>query len=67
MESLAGEKICPRCGAAKLKPWTELSSDEKFLAERLPASAEFTPEERKKHRFCARCWFEDTGSKTFTA
>jgi hypothetical protein len=22
-------------------------------------SAEFTPEQRKKHRFCQRCFFED--------
>jgi hypothetical protein len=51
---------CPRCGLQKLKHWPELTSDEKFLAERLPASAEYTIEERKKHHFCTRCWYEET-------
>lgn len=67
MESLAQEKICPKCGAAKLTPWSELSPDEEFLATRLPASAEYTPKERKKHRFCTRCWFEDAEQKDFLA
>ena len=52
------EKICPRCDSPKLKSWPELTEDEKFLADRLPMSAEYTPEQRKKHRFCTRCWFE---------
>jgi hypothetical protein len=38
--------------------WSELGDDEKLLAEKLPASAAFTKEQRKKHRFCTRCWFE---------
>lgn len=53
------EKICPRCGAAKMREWAELSDDEKLLIERLPDSAEYSPKQRKKHRFCTRCWFED--------
>lgn len=52
------ENICPRCHSAKMKGWNELDTEEKMLAEKLSASAEFTPEERKKHRFCVRCWFE---------
>lgn len=41
--------------------WDELNEEEKFLAGKLPGSADFTAEERKKHRFCTRCWFEDWG------
>ena len=52
------EKSCPRCGSLKLKSWTELEDEEKMLATRLPASAEFPPNVRKKHRFCTRCWYE---------
>jgi ssDNA-binding Zn-finger/Zn-ribbon topoisomerase 1 len=52
------KKICPRCRSARLKSWNELTSDEKFTAERLPASAEISPEERQQHSFCPRCWFE---------
>ncbi len=55
------EKICPNCGAPKLLDWKDLDEDQKFLVERLPKNTEFSPEERKKHRFCERCWFEDVG------
>jgi ribosomal protein S27AE len=49
---------CPRCGEVRLKTWDELTSDEKFTAERLPGSAQAPPEKRKRHVFCPRCWFE---------
>jgi hypothetical protein len=52
------ELICPRCEAALLKEWDELSEEQKFLVERLPLNADFPLEQRKKHRFCERCWFE---------
>lgn len=52
------ENICPRCHQAKMKSWSELDEEEKMLVERLSASAEFTPKERKKHRFCVQCWYE---------
>lgn len=52
------KKMCPRCHERKMKRWTDLSGEEKFLAERLPMSAEFSAEERKKHLFCSRCWLE---------
>jgi len=55
---MASDDICPRCGSAKFRSWDELDRDEQIVAERLPASAEFTIQERKKHRFCTRCWFE---------
>jgi ribosomal protein S27AE len=57
-------ELCPNCGAAGVKSWSELTGDEKLLAERLPASAEYTAEERKKHRFCTRCWYEKVEKTT---
>lgn len=53
------EKMCPKCFYPKMKSWDELSGEQKFLAERLPFSAKFSLEQRKKHRFCERCWFEE--------
>ncbi|HVF45974.1 MAG TPA: hypothetical protein VNA17_00260 [Pyrinomonadaceae bacterium] len=50
-----------------MKRWRELIGDEKILAEKLPMSAEFEPSARKKHLFCMRCWYEDTGSAPVTA
>jgi DNA-directed RNA polymerase subunit RPC12/RpoP len=52
------EIYCIRCGSQKMKSWDELSDEQKFLVERLPASAEFSLDERKKHLFCPRCWNE---------
>ena len=63
MESLSNEKNCPRCGAAKMKSWNQLTDEQKFLVERLPLNTDFSPEQRKKHRFCERCFFEETGMK----
>jgi len=50
-----------------MKQWSELTREEEMLAERLPASKEFTPAERKKHRFCTRCWFEETADRSHLA
>ncbi len=58
------EKICQRCGAAKMKDWKYLTDEQKFLIERLPLNTDFTPEERKKHRFCERCFFEEIEQET---
>ena len=52
------EKVCPQCEMPKLKTWEELSGEQQFLAERLPLSAKFSLEERKKHLFCTNCWNE---------
>ncbi len=52
------EKICPNCGAAALKNWQDLTDEQKFLVERLPMSAQYTLEQRRKNLFCPRCWFE---------
>jgi hypothetical protein len=49
---------CPRCDSSKMKSWHDLTAEECLLAEKLPASAEYSPEERKKHRICTRCWLE---------
>ena len=51
---------CPRCGSPKMTLWDELDDEQKFLVERLPLSAEYPLSTRKKHRFCTRCWFEET-------
>lgn len=57
-------EVCPRCGNQKLKSWTELTDDEKILVEKLPLSADFTMEERRRNRWCARCWHEfDSGGE----
>ncbi len=66
MENLERGKICPQCGAHKMKNWRELTDEQKFLVERLPLNTDFSPKDRKKHRFCEQCWFEETeqGSQT---
>ena len=53
------QKSCPQCGSPKMKSWDELNDEQKFLVERLALSGEFTLAERKKHRFCTRCFFEE--------
>ncbi|MCA1817105.1 MAG: hypothetical protein LC746_11980 [Acidobacteria bacterium] len=51
--------FCPRCGA-RLRAWGELGGDEREVARRLPASADFTRGEReRRHRWCTRCWHEE--------
>jgi hypothetical protein len=57
---------CPRCDAGRLRGWDELNDDEREVAKRLPASADYTLDERKaRHRWCPRCWYEETsGSPT---
>lgn len=51
-------KSCPNCGSAKMKNWENLTDEEKLLVEKLPPFADFSSEQRKKHRFCGRCFFE---------
>ncbi|CAN5690786.1 hypothetical protein BH20ACI4_BH20ACI4_23050 [soil metagenome] len=55
----SSRRFCPKCGSPKIKRWDELTEDEKFMVERLPGAGEFSSEERRRHRFCARCFFED--------
>ncbi len=66
--STQGEGRCPRCGEGPLKAWYELSEEEREAAARQPASADFTLQERAaRHRFCTRCWHEETGDSPRTA
>ena len=51
---------CPRCDTARIKAWDELNDEEREVVKRLPASADYSLEERKAlHRWCTRCWFEN--------
>lgn len=59
VESFQKSDVCPDCLEPGMKTWDELSDEQQFLVKRLPASAEYTLKERKKHRFCERCWFEE--------
>ncbi len=53
--------VCPRCGAAALRAWPELSAEEREVVQRLPGSAELPLAERiARRRFCVRCWHEAT-------
>ena len=65
MKGFEHENACPKCGAAKMTTWDELDFEQKIVAERLPASVEFTRRERKRHRFCLKCWFEETERKDY--
>lgn len=55
-------KFCTNCGSSEFKDWNELTSDEKFIAERTSAG-KFSGEERKHKRFCARCFYEDANGE----
>lgn len=50
-------KTCPNCGSTKFKTWNDLTDDEKFLVEKLSDKSEQNDEQRKKQRFCSRCFF----------
>ena len=55
-------KGCPRCSAGRLRGWSELNDEEREVVKRLPASADHSIEERAaRHRWCTRCWYEDSG------
>ena len=56
----SSEKICPRCGTVTMKNWADLNEEQQMLARKLPLSADYSLAARKKHRFCTRCWFEET-------
>lgn len=59
MEPL-GER-CERCGEGRLRSWQELTEEEREVTRRLPASADYGEEERRRrHRWCTRCWHEAT-------
>jgi hypothetical protein len=56
---------CPRCGGYAMRGWSELTDEEREVVRRLPASADYSVAERTaRHRWCARCWYEDDGRKS---
>src|SRR5207253_9299096 len=58
---MTDSRYCQRCGTQRLRTWLELTDDEREVVRRLPASADYSFEERKaRHRWCTRCWYEDT-------
>jgi hypothetical protein len=58
---MESSKQCPRCAAERLRAWNELSDEEREVVRRLPASADYSFEERKAiHRWCNRCWYEES-------
>jgi hypothetical protein len=51
-----------------LRAWRELDEGEREIVRRLPASADFTMDERTaRHRWCVRCWHEETGGAPSSA
>ena len=52
---------CPRC-SGPLRSWNDLNDEEREMVKRLPAAGDYSLEERKaRHRWCTRCWYEDSG------
>lgn len=49
-------QTCKNCGSVKFKKWEDLNDDEKFLVERLPNDTKISNDQRKKQRFCSRCF-----------
>jgi hypothetical protein len=62
MESLVDK--CSRCGEGRMRSWDELTEEEREVTRRLPAYADYNPEERsQRHRWCTRCWHEAVASE----
>ncbi len=60
-ESEQATDRCPRCGAAGLRAWYELTDEEREVVRRLPGSAAAPLAERAaRRRWCVRCWHEET-------
>jgi hypothetical protein len=49
---------CPKCEYKKLKTWDELTAEEKMVVKVKPSK--YSLEQRKKHSFCVRCFYEET-------
>ena len=55
---------CKRCDYGVLRRWDELDDEQKEVMVRLPASADYPLDIRKaRHRWCTRCWYEETGDR----
>jgi hypothetical protein len=48
---------CPKCDYKQLRTWDELSDEEKMAFKVQPTK--YPMEQRKRHRFCTRCLFEE--------
>ena len=52
---------CTACGNPKMKPWSELTEEEREVVKRLPGAADYNAGERQAmHLWCTRCWNEET-------
>lgn len=60
------EDQCPSCGGLLLKNWQELDDEERAVVLRLPGAADYSLQERQTHRWCTRCWYEETGPASMT-
>ena len=59
---------CKRCDYGTLRPWDDMDDEQQEVALRLPASKDFSLDERKiRHRWCTRCWYEDRGDSVSNA
>jgi len=57
-----GSNRCPRC-EGELKSWGDLNDEEREIVQRLPGMSDYSPAARQaRHRWCTRCWFEDSGA-----
>lgn len=54
---------CPRCHEGRLRRWHELSEEQQMLARRLPSGGYSMSEREARHRWCTRCWHEETDRK----
>lgn len=62
---MESENQCRRCETGRLRGWGELNDEEREVATRLPASKDYSIEERAaRHRWCTRCWYEDIGRES---
>jgi hypothetical protein len=59
---------CPRCGAGRVRAWSELTDEDREVVRRLPASADYSLEVRQtSHQWCTRCWYEEISGVTHDA
>jgi hypothetical protein len=52
------ENRCPRC-EGRLKSWRELNDEDREMVKRLPSDYSLA-ERQARHRWCTRCWHEDS-------
>lgn len=67
MTKLSSNSVCLKCGGVKVKPWKELSEDERIIARRLPETSTLASDELKHLSFCVRCWNVVCADRTMVA